>query len=223
MVGLIIYLFKDQIFSGGGASGSPNTVVTGSMTPTYIQGPTKPGDLPSDAVPVGSPDAPTTGWYQNRQAYAATLTVLPDVWKSPNEGAMQDIESIQAREGIPGNEQILRASYERLWAYRLNKLKLLPVEWNRLRAQYVSRYGGLEPDPNLQMVIPDMQMGMAINGETYLNAVNQYRQRMGLSTLGGIRYTIPAAFNVQTFAGIGNLGCGCGCKSCGNGGTPQWQ
>lgn len=197
----LAYMFKDQL--SGLLSGSGDSTVTGSVVGGYIPGPTKPGDFTSDALDVtGNPDNPTTGYQVRRQAYADRITVLSDTEKQSNPGALADVEQIEAREGIPGNEQILRASYERLWAYRLNKLMLPVSEYTRLRQAYISRYGGQEPNPNLSRILTTDQANIAVIPETYLNYVNRVRQMEGLTALAGLGCG-------RSSAG----GCGCGSRA----------
>lgn len=149
--------------------------------------------------PLATIEAPgyTTAWQRERQRFANTVTVLPEDTKKLMPKGISDAEQIQALTGTPANEQIIRASYEWVWANKLPDIQLTVAEWNRLRSQYISRYGGVLPNPDLSQFVPAANM--------------PYQRFRPNEYLGMVARVLPPG----TAGALAGLGCGaavdCGC------------
>ena len=181
------WLWKSGVLSNlaSGVATGPNALNVGG---TRIKSPVRPGDFPGDAIPDAS-DSMGTDWQRQRDQFQQQVTVMPTQYRTTNAGGIQDMESITAREGVAANEQLVRASYEQVWAGRLTKTLLPYVEWNRLRTEYVSRFGGQDPAPDLRLVMEEGTLGKLMNPTEYLALVNRYRQAIGKAALSGLSNT----------------------------------
>lgn len=148
--------------------------------------------------PLATIEAPgyTTAWQRERLRFANTVTAIPEATKKLMPNAIADAEQIQMITGIPANEQIIRAAYEWEWANKLPNFTLTIAEWNQLRGQYISRWGGVLPNPDLRQFVPPA------NYATQRFRPNEY--------LGMVARVLPQGVGVQGL-GCGPVGAGCDC------------
>lgn len=138
-----------------------------------------------------------TGYQQDVIDYARTVSAFPTAYFAENTDSLRELRNSELNTAIPGNTQLIKASYERAWADKISRVKLPYGEWNRLRAQYVNQYGGDSDAPWLDMILGSTQKDVLMSAPQYLDYVNQYRARTGKSNLG--------------FLGCGRS-CHCGCE-----------
>ena len=129
-------------------------------------------------------DVVGTGYMQDIIDYAKTVSVLPTRYFDQNVAALRELRQNELTTAIPGNTQLIKASYLRDWALKNPGIKLPYSEWNRLRSQYVSQNGGDSDVPWLDMIIGSTNASILMSAPQYLDYVNQYRARTGKSNLG---------------------------------------